>query len=108
LARYVFVGPSFLDWRPFEFFSRLRLSYATPLGMTVWRDATGTWQQKFAPTLDDLAGATVVYGGGRQWPLNDQQAADLTAGGYGAYITQLPGPATADSSLADAPSSTTG
>lgn len=84
---YRFVGPSFLDYRPFQIYPPTRLVFAIPYGETVWWDSTGTWQQQYAPTLDQLAGATAVYGGGRKWPLTDAQRADLIAAGYGANIS---------------------
>jgi hypothetical protein len=86
-ARYVFVGPVFYDYRPFQIHPPTRLVNIIPYGETVWRDSTGAWQQQYAPSLDQLAGASVVYGGGRMWPLTDQQYADLVAAGYAGYIT---------------------
>jgi len=79
------------------------------VGITVWRDPTGTYHQTqypyhggafyrtfydgqvIADTTDDpnesLANATEVYIGGASYPITDQQATDLTAAGYGAFIT---------------------
>ena len=100
---YVFVGPVQYDYLPFQYTPPTRLTYSIPYGQTGWRDAAGVWHQKYAPGLLELDGATAVYGGGRVWPLTDQQAADLTAGGFGAYIQAVPGPAVVDTSVTDDP-----
>lgn len=85
---YVFNGPVFYEYAPFQMFAHWsRLVFEIAYGETVWRDSTGTWHQQYAPTSDQLAGALAVYAGGRRYHLTDQQLADLTAGGYGGYIT---------------------
>lgn len=78
-------------------------------GITVWRSPDGQYRQTMIPyhgggsyrtfdngelvsdTTDDvnksLANATEVYIGGSIYEITQQQADDLTAAGYGAYIT---------------------
>lgn len=86
---YIFAGPSIYEYAPFQPFTARwsRLVFEIAYGQTVWRAADGTWHQQYAPTADQLAGALAVYPGGRVYHLTDQQLADLTAGGYGGYIT---------------------
>lgn len=47
----------------------------------------GTYVVSDAPYLDDLLAADVVYYGGHVHPISASEEADLTAAGYGAYIT---------------------
>jgi hypothetical protein len=83
-----FTGPWLLDYRPLELLGPgVGLIGWIPYGKTVWRDAAGQWHEKYAPQIADTEGASVVYGGGRTYPLGDQERLDLIAGGYGDYIT---------------------
>lgn len=85
---YHFRGPVILDYRPLELLGPgVGLIGYIPYGKTVWRDADGAWHEKHAPQLAETDGAQVVYPGGRIHPLTDQQRLDLTAAGYGDYIT---------------------
>ena len=79
-------------------------------GLTVWRDPSGTYQQSVYPwqggqdirafndgqLIQDevggpgLADASEVYSGGSTHTVTQQQADDLTAAGYGAYINVGP------------------
>jgi hypothetical protein len=102
---YVFTGPVTYEYRPMQLYPPSRLVSQIPFGHTVWRDTAGTWHDQYAPGLDQLAGATDVYGGGRVYTLTDAQRAALIAGGYGAYITQIAGAAVTDSSVTDDPTS---
>lgn len=83
---YVFLSPVHLDYRPLEPIYPGLLSFSVPYGLTVWRDAGGTWQSRYAPNPDRLLGATVVYEGGRLHWLTDDERAALTAGGFGDSI----------------------
>lgn len=84
----------------------MRFYGAVPTGVVVWRDHTGTWQEGHYPyqgggsdrsfndgelvaevPIHGLADAQVVYLGGHIYPITTAEAADLTAAGYGAYIT---------------------
>jgi hypothetical protein len=77
-------------------------------GITVWRDQLGTYHQSQMPyqgggvdkhfnddettyipdtDVNSLANATEVYIGGSSYNITSQQATDLTAAGYGAFIT---------------------
>jgi hypothetical protein len=105
---YVFTGPVTYEYRPMQLYPPSRLVASVPFGHTVWRDATGTWHDQYAPDQTLLVGATDVYPGGREHVLTDAQHADLVAGGYGAYITSKPGPAAADVSVTDDANAVTG
>lgn len=85
---YAFVCPSTLQTWPAQIAPPSLLAFSVPYGQTVWRDSTGTWQQKYAPNLAvDLAGASVVYPGGRIHFLSDSARTALTAAGYAANIS---------------------
>lgn len=87
----IFTGPVFVETRPFQSAALWsRLAQQITYGMSVWRDAGGTWHQQYGPSPEQLAGATAVYAGGRRHTLTAQQAADLTAGGFGALIVTTP------------------
>lgn len=57
------------------------------LGLSVWRTG-GVWHQGFIPTAEQVAASDRFYGGGRIHELTQAEVDDLTAGGYGAYITE--------------------
>lgn len=61
-------------------------------GITIWRDATGTWHEMFDGKLtvpnDLFANRIEFYQGGREYRLTDVQKTDLIAAGYGAYIVE--------------------
>lgn len=61
-------------------------------GITIWRDATGTWHEMFDGKpygeSDLFANRTEFFQGGREYILTDQQRTDLIAAGYGAYIVE--------------------
>lgn len=81
-------------------------------GVTVWKDSLGVWHESLTPYEggathavhnqwingvgpistttgpdEGLATAQVVYLGGHVHTITSAEAADLTAAGYGAYIT---------------------
>jgi len=59
---------------------------SNPLGQTVVK-ADGQWRTVVSPSEDFLATCEVVLRGGYQHEISDALAADLTAAGYGDYIT---------------------
>jgi hypothetical protein len=84
----------------------LRFYGSWETGKTVWRDQQGEWHEALEPYLGGhtdtvhnwngstvsapdagLANAQVVYLGGHVHTITQQEADDLTAAGYGAYIT---------------------
>lgn len=86
-ARYVFRGPVVYDVRPIETtYPPNRLFGYLAYGQTVWRDSAGQWHAQYAPGAEALAGAQLIYTGGRGHPLTDDDRAALVAGGYGDYI----------------------
>ncbi len=50
----------------------------------------GVYHQVRWPTDDDIAAASVVYRGGFENEVTEEEVADLTAAGYGAYIQLIP------------------
>lgn len=64
--------------------------YSLDRGITVLQDINGVWQQVRFPTSEQLAAALRVYRGGYEYPISDDEAAALTAAGYGAYLTYPP------------------
>lgn len=87
MPSYTFVGPVTYDYRPFQMYPPSRLVAAIPYGHTVWRDSSGTWHDQYDPDPTLLAGATVVYPGGRENTVDDVAAEDLQVAGYGAGLT---------------------
>jgi hypothetical protein len=41
------------------------------------------------PSQDDLAAASYYFLGGHEYVISDEQAAVLTAAGYGSYVTPI-------------------
>ena len=56
------------------------------VGYSVIRDAAGGYTQVVDADDDDIKFSSAFYMGGRSYVLSDQEVADLTAAGYGAYI----------------------
>lgn len=57
-------------------------------GLTLWRTA-GLWHSSWTPSADDVAGADLVYEGGRVHELDTDAVELLSAAGYGDFITIL-------------------
>ena len=57
------------------------------VGYGVIRDAAGGYTQCVDADDDDIKFSSAFYMGGRTYLLSDQEVTDLTAAGYGAYIT---------------------
>ena len=49
--------------------------------------SAGIYSQKFNVTEAEIAAADIVYLGGREYTVTDEEGAALTAAGYGAYLT---------------------
>ena len=62
-----------------------RLNYLQ-VGYGIIRDASGGYTQVVDADDDDIKFSSAFYMGGRSYVLSDQEVADLTAAGYGAYI----------------------
>ena len=56
-------------------------------GVTVLKSQSGVWSQTIAPIDSDLIAAARVYRGGYTYEIDATEVAELTAAGYGAYIT---------------------
>lgn len=69
-----------------QLFSRMKY---LQVGYGVIRDADGGYRQVNEMDDDEAAIAREVYLGGRSYPVSTQVAADLTAAGYGAYISEV-------------------
>lgn len=71
--------------------------YSTcPMGKTVWRSLDLVWHEATYPLdtnfqvwrdLEQPNNALVAYHGGHTYEITQQEADDLTAAGYGAFIT---------------------
>jgi len=59
------------------------------VGYSVIRDAAGGYTQVAEPDDDDIKFSSAFYMGGRSYVLSDQEVTDLTAAGYGSYITTV-------------------
>lgn len=83
---YVFTGPTsrVTDYMAPPLSRRFVAS--TEVGLTTWRDSLG-WHSQLGPTPQQLAGADVVFAGGRVHPLPAGLRADLIAAGLDTYIT---------------------
>ena len=55
-----------------------------PRGRNVYKLDTGTYTEN---EPSDMATVVTTYYGGHVYDLSDQEASDLTAAGYGAYIS---------------------
>lgn len=64
-------------------FSRYKLRR----GMSVVKDAEGAYSTVRFPWLGDLLDADTVYLGGHIYDITADEAVELTAAGYGEYIT---------------------
>lgn len=56
-------------------------------GVTVVKRQDGSWYQTVSPIDSELQAAARVYRGGYTYELSAGEVADLTAAGYGAYIS---------------------
>ena len=65
-----------------------RMNY-NQVGYSVVRDAAGAFTQVIDADDDLVRTSTAFYFGGRTYSISDSQAADLTAAGYGAFITTV-------------------
>jgi hypothetical protein len=65
--------------------SRLMKHYAPlPRGKNVYKLVDGTYSEDYQ---FDISKVAITYHGGHEIPVTDQEVADLTAAGYGAYIS---------------------
>lgn len=88
LSRLVLVNPSIQEtpvaWNP------LMIRYGIHRGITILKDADGVWRSVRYPAQTELESAQRFYLGGRRHVLTVDEAAELTAAGYGEYITLEP------------------
>ena len=84
-----FTGPTWTNNKPadgpaghlFEHMTYLQVGYG------IVRDQFGAFTQVTDSDDDLIKLSTAFYAGGRTYTISDSQAADLTAAGYGTYIT---------------------
>lgn len=55
-------------------------------GISVLKEGS-SYRQVTDPTPEDISSATYAYLGGRSYEITSEESADLTAAGYGAWIT---------------------
>lgn len=78
-----FSGPSYLQKHDGELWF-----VSQAIGVTVIKKQDGTWYQTTTPVDSDLQAAARVYRGGYTYSdLSAAEVSELTAAGYGAYIT---------------------
>lgn len=77
-----FSGPTFVERSDGElwFIKQTR-------GVTVVKRQDGSWYETVSPIDSDLQAAARVYRGGYTYQLSGAEVAELTAAGYGAYIS---------------------
>jgi len=63
-----------------------RLNYLQ-VGYGIIRDAAGGYTQVVDADDDDIKFSSAFYMGGRSYTISDAEVTDLTAAGYGAYIS---------------------
>lgn len=88
MASYLFRTPSEVDYvQPFaEGMRPAGPRVPIAVGLCVYR-LGGVWYSQRAPTPEQWAAADRSYLGGHVHTVSQAEADDLTAGGYGAYLT---------------------
>lgn len=61
--------------------------YKIRRGMSILKNLDGSYSTVRFPAQTDIEASAGVYMGGHEYPLSGQEVTDLTAAGYGAYIT---------------------
>lgn len=64
-----------------------RLMHARARGRTVLKSVDGTYTTVASPTVSQIEAAAVAYIGGHRYEVTSDEAAALTAAGYGAGIS---------------------
>lgn len=77
-----FSGPTYVEKRSDELWFVGQLK-----GVTVYKNQSGSWVQTTTPIDSELVAAQKVYRGGYTYTISAAEASELTAAGYGAYIT---------------------
>ncbi len=67
---------------------RLWEFYTLDIGVTVIKINNGYEQVRY-PTQDLLDAVELFYLGGHEYEVSNEEAADLTAAGYGDYLTEI-------------------
>ena len=83
--RYFFTTPTVEEGPAGD--DRLFYRYRLPRADTILKDASGAYSHFRTPGLEQLEAAVLFYQGGHINEVSASEAADLTAAGYGAYIT---------------------
>lgn len=56
-------------------------------GVTILKSQAGVWSQTVAPVDSEVQAAARAYRGGYTYEIDSTEVAELTAAGYGEYIT---------------------
>lgn len=86
--RLVLVNPSIQE-TPVAW-DRLNIRFGIHRGITIMQDELGVWRSLRYPAQTEMESAQRVYLGGRRHTITPDEANELTAAGYGAYITLEP------------------
>jgi hypothetical protein len=84
---YLFKTPTVLEG-PIGENHRLWQFYKLDRGVTVIKANNGYAQVRF-PTQDLLDSVEAYYLGGHEYEVSNDEAASLTAAGYGSYLTEI-------------------
>lgn len=77
-----FRGPSYVERADNELWFIKHLK-----GVTVMKSQSGVWSQTVSPIDSEVQDAARVYRGGYTYEIDAAEVAELTAAGYGEYIT---------------------
>jgi hypothetical protein len=68
--------------------TRLDQFYTLPRGITILK-VNGKYREERYPLSSDVKNAEIAYVGGHVYTVTNSEAADLTAAGYGDYLTEI-------------------
>lgn len=68
--------------------TRLDQFYTLPRGITIFK-INGEYYEERYPLSSDVKEAEIAYVGGHVYIVTNSEAADLTAAGYGDYLTEI-------------------
>ena len=86
MAQYKFVGPSVQE-TPMAW-NRLHIRYGIHRGITVMR-VNGLYSSYRYPSQTEILAAEEVYMGGHEYIIDEHTKDEMTAQGYGEFITPL-------------------
>lgn len=68
--------------------TRLDQFYTLPRGITILK-VNGKYREERYPLSSDVKDADIAYVGGHVYKVSNEEAAELTAAGYGEYLTEI-------------------